>query len=169
MARPNLEKMSLKQLLELEARVQSAIASARERERGEVKKAMTELAEKRGFKLQELMGGRGKGKITAPKFANPEDPSQTWTGRGRKPNWLVAKLKKSEDGGLCHLAVLLASLVLVHAGQFPAGDLLPLVSELLLQFVHFLCGLILLLEKCLMRGRIIFIGKIEFRHERTSA
>ena len=94
MARPNLDKMSLKQLLELEAQVQSAIASVRERERGEVKKAMTELAEKHGFKLQELMGGRGKGKITAPKYANPEDPSQTWTGRGRKPNWLVAKLKK---------------------------------------------------------------------------
>lgn len=94
MARPNLEKMSLKQLLELEAQVQSAIASVRERERGEVKKAMAELAEKHGFKLQELMGGRGKGKITAPKYANPEDPSQTWTGRGRKPNWLVAKLKK---------------------------------------------------------------------------
>jgi len=44
MARPNLEKMSLKQLLELEAQVQSAITSARERERGEVKKAMAELA-----------------------------------------------------------------------------------------------------------------------------
>ena len=57
---------------------------------------MAELAEKHGFKLQELMGGRGKGKMTAPKYANPEDPSQTWTGRGRKPNWLVAKLIQGE-------------------------------------------------------------------------
>ncbi len=97
MALPNLEKMSLKELLELEAQVQSAITSARSRSRAEVKKAMAELAEKHGFKLQELMGGRGKGKITAPKFANPEDPSQTWTGRGRKEG--------GEDGGLCDLAV----------------------------------------------------------------
>ena len=27
-------------------------------------------------------------------MANPDDPAQTWTGRGRKPNWLVARLKK---------------------------------------------------------------------------
>jgi DNA-binding protein H-NS len=94
MARPNLTKMSLKQLIELESQVQHAIASTRERERSEVKKAMAELAEKRGFSLQELMGGRGKGKISVAKFANPDDASQTWTGRGRKPNWLVAKLKK---------------------------------------------------------------------------
>ena len=97
MARPNLEKMSLKQLLELEAKVQSAISTARERERVEVRKALAELAEKHGFRLQELMGGRGRGKVTAPKYANPEDPSQTWTGRGRKPNWLVAKLKKGAN------------------------------------------------------------------------
>lgn len=94
MARPNLEKMSLKQLLDLEPQVQGAIATTRERERAEVKKTMAELAEKRGFKLHELMGGRGKGKISVAKYANPEDSSQTWTGRGRKPNWLVAKLKK---------------------------------------------------------------------------
>ncbi|MFP3384977.1 H-NS family nucleoid-associated regulatory protein [Tritonibacter sp. SIMBA_163] len=25
----------------------------------------------------------------APRYANPEDPSQTWTGRGRKPFWLI--------------------------------------------------------------------------------
>lgn len=25
------------------------------------------------------------------KFANPADPNQTWTGRGRQPNWLKGK------------------------------------------------------------------------------
>jgi DNA-binding protein H-NS len=25
---------------------------------------------------------------------NPEDPTQTWTGQGRKPNWMVAKIEK---------------------------------------------------------------------------
>jgi DNA-binding protein H-NS len=32
--------------------------------------------------------------MVAPKYANPDDPSQTWTGRGRGPNWLVAKMRK---------------------------------------------------------------------------
>ena len=28
-----------------------------------------------------------------PKFFNPEDPSQTWAGRGKQPRWLLEKLK----------------------------------------------------------------------------
>ena len=53
-----------------------------------------QLAEKRGFSVSELFGGRGRGKSSAAKFANPDNRAETWTGRGRKPNWLVAKLSK---------------------------------------------------------------------------
>ena len=28
-----------------------------------------------------------------PKFFNPEDPSQTWAGRGKQPRWLIEKLR----------------------------------------------------------------------------
>jgi DNA-binding protein H-NS len=28
-----------------------------------------------------------------PKFFNPEDPSQTWAGRGKQPRWLIEQLK----------------------------------------------------------------------------
>jgi DNA-binding protein H-NS len=28
-----------------------------------------------------------------PKFRNPEQPSETWAGRGKKPRWLTAQLK----------------------------------------------------------------------------
>jgi DNA-binding protein H-NS len=94
MARVNVDKMSLKQLRELEAKLQTAIPAAHERERAQIKQEMAALAEKRGFSLRELMGRRGKGSVNAPRYANPDDPSQTWTGRGRKPNWLVAKLRK---------------------------------------------------------------------------
>ena len=34
-----------------------------------------------------------KSKVAA-KYANPEDPSQTWTGRGRKPRWVEAFIQK---------------------------------------------------------------------------
>ena len=36
----------------------------------------------------------------APKFRNPDDPSQTWAGRGLRPRWLTAQVKagkKIED------------------------------------------------------------------------
>jgi DNA-binding protein H-NS len=86
--------VKLAQPLQLDGRIKTAIASARERERAALKEEMAILAAKRGISLKELFGGRTKSKISAPKFANPENPSETWTGRGRKPNWLVARLKK---------------------------------------------------------------------------
>ena len=102
MARINVDKMTLRELLALEMKLQKAIALARKRERAQVKQEFTALAEKRGFTLDELLEGRGKRKLDGrskrklvpPKYANPDDPSQTWTGRGRRPTWLVAKMKK---------------------------------------------------------------------------
>jgi DNA-binding protein H-NS len=32
-----------------------------------------------------------------PKFQNPEQLSETWAGRGKKPRWLVAQLKSGKQ------------------------------------------------------------------------
>src|SRR5262245_55364862 len=29
----------------------------------------------------------------SPKYRNPDNPSETWSGRGRQPRWLVALLR----------------------------------------------------------------------------
>jgi DNA-binding protein H-NS len=29
-----------------------------------------------------------------PKYRNPQEPSETWSGRGKTPRWLMAALKK---------------------------------------------------------------------------
>jgi DNA-binding protein H-NS len=94
MASVNVDKLSLKELLDLEGKIEKAIAAARDREHGELKQDLAAFAEKRGFSLTELFGGRGEGKASVAKYANLDDRSQTWTGRGRKPNWLIAKVKK---------------------------------------------------------------------------
>ena len=42
-------------------------------------------------------GARG---AVAPKYRNPDNPAETWAGRGLKPRWLAAALKaghKLED------------------------------------------------------------------------
>jgi DNA-binding protein H-NS len=97
----NVDKLSLKELVDLELKVKRAIAAARDKERNELKRKMAELAENHGFSVGELFGagrpgrGAGKGKsIGVAKYANPENKSDTWTGRGRKPNWLLERLKK---------------------------------------------------------------------------
>jgi DNA-binding protein H-NS len=96
MAAFNVDKLNLKELVDLEAKVKSAIGSARDRERLLVKKKMAELAETHGFSMSELFdGARGRKKpVGIAKYANPENKSDTWTGRGRKPNWVLARLKK---------------------------------------------------------------------------
>ena len=96
MATPNVDKMSLKDLIELDLKVQKAIAHAKERERADLKHKIAALAEGSGFSVNELFGARG-GKTKSSgvaKYKNPDNHSETWTGRGRKPNWLVAKLGK---------------------------------------------------------------------------
>lgn len=94
MASINVDKLPLKDLLDLQSKVDRAITVAKDRERSELKQKIASLAENAGFSVGELFGGRGRGKATAAKFVNPDNRSETWTGRGRKPNWLVAKLGK---------------------------------------------------------------------------
>jgi DNA-binding protein H-NS len=95
LARINPDKMSLRELVALESKLQTAIAEARTRERSELKRKLAALASENGFAVSELFGSRNGGKsIGAAKYANPEDPADTWTGRGRKPNWVLARLKK---------------------------------------------------------------------------
>src|SRR6476661_127047 len=85
-----LEKMSLKELLALETKIKSAIDEKRVSERADMRAKMEEMARASGFSVNELFGGRkGKGSKAAAKYRNPKDPSQTWTGRGRRPNWMV--------------------------------------------------------------------------------
>ena len=93
----NVDKLSLKDLITLELKVKKAIAMAKERERTELKQRIEVMAQDSGFSVDELFArGRGamKGRTVAPKYVNPDNSSETWTGRGRKPKWLVAKLGK---------------------------------------------------------------------------
>ena len=90
-----LDKMSYAELLKLEERIQTAIAAKRVEDAASTKEALRAMAEKAGYSLNDLFGKRagrkGSGEV---KFRNPKDTSQTWTGRGRKPNWLVDAVKK---------------------------------------------------------------------------
>jgi DNA-binding protein H-NS len=97
MARANgLDKLSVAQLIDLQKRIEVAIVERKGEEARDVKEKMQALAEKSGFSLAELFGSKRDGKRgpAAIKYRNPKNTSQTWTGRGRKPNWLVDAVKK---------------------------------------------------------------------------
>ena len=90
-----LDKMSYAELLKLQERIEVAIAEKRTADARTTKDQLRQMAEKAGFDIKELFGRRGASKGSGvAKYRNPKDSSQTWTGRGRKPNWLVDAVKK---------------------------------------------------------------------------
>lgn len=88
MADNNLEKLSAKELAALDARVAKMIAAKSANERVEVRRKAEAMAREAGFRLTDLFGSGRKGKV-AIKYRNPKNPDETWTGRGRKPRWMV--------------------------------------------------------------------------------
>ena len=100
----DLTTMSRKELLKLRDDVEKELTLVEERERKEALKAAQDVAAQYGYSLSELAEaagkkGRGKGKRskTGPKYRNPDDAEQTWSGLGRKPQWFHDALANGVD------------------------------------------------------------------------
>ena len=97
----DLNNMALKDLRELQGQVTKAISSFEDRKKKLAIVALEETARNLGFTLGELTGisTTRKRSPAVPKYANPADASDTWSGRGRKPRWFAAALAagKSPD------------------------------------------------------------------------
>jgi DNA-binding protein H-NS len=98
----DLNALSLKELKDLQAQVARAIGTYEDRRRKEALAELEEKAREMGFSLSELTGApvSRKRAAAAAKFANPANPAETWSGRGRKPRWFaeaVAAGKSPED------------------------------------------------------------------------
>jgi DNA-binding protein H-NS len=96
----NLKTMSIDALMELRSNIDAALGS---KVAGERRALETELAKltrfESGSRTQTATGRGARGKV-APKYRNPENPEETWAGRGLKPRWLAAAIKggkKLED------------------------------------------------------------------------
>lgn len=93
MAKLDLEKLSDVELSELAEAV--AQEQAR-RQEGALKEALVkikEMAAGLGMTVKELLAYQGKSRTTSkgePKYRNPENPAQTWTGKGTRPGWFLA-------------------------------------------------------------------------------
>ena len=94
----NLNSMALKELKELQSQVTKAIASFEDRKKKEALAELEEKAREMGFTLAELTGATliRKRSPAVPKYANPANASDTWSGRGRKPRWFEAALKSGK-------------------------------------------------------------------------
>jgi DNA-binding protein H-NS len=97
MKHSELQGMPVKELIELRSEVDDLIREKRVSERQELRHKIEAMAREAGLSVSDILGGRGrrgggarKGSKIAPKYRNPKNPSETWTGRGRRPRWMVA-------------------------------------------------------------------------------
>ncbi|WP_444453576.1 trans-acting regulatory protein HvrA [Rhodobacter capsulatus] len=90
----DIDALSLNELKALRSKVDRAIVTYEDRKKKEALAELEEIARKMGYPLAEIMAvaGTKPRKTVAAKYANPENPSETWTGRGRKPKWVEAAL-----------------------------------------------------------------------------
>lgn len=97
----DLDAMSRKELIQLKSDIDAALKAAEVRERKEALKAAELAAAEFGFSLDELSGNKnrmgGKTSKAPPKYCNPANPEDTWTGRGRKPKWVHVALANGAD------------------------------------------------------------------------
>jgi DNA-binding protein H-NS len=101
MTTTDLSGYNLGELKGLAFEVEKAI---KDRQQQEVKKAREQIAviaQDLGVSVEELLAGaggkaKGGGAKVAAQYRNPANESQVWTGRGRKPQWVVNTI---ENGG----------------------------------------------------------------------
>ena len=102
----DLKSLNSKELEKLLEDVKKALQSVKARDRRKALKAAEKAAAEWGFSLSDLSEDgkpvkkerKNKAKPvkakSKPQFANPADKSQTWTGKGRQPNWFRGAVEK---------------------------------------------------------------------------
>ena len=114
----SLASLSLAELRELVTEAEVLIAEKEQGEKSALVAEIEQLTKARGFAVADILplfpglpvsratekpkgkGGKGGRGTVAPKYRNPANPAETWSGRGRQPAWVqthVAGGGKVED------------------------------------------------------------------------
>src|SRR3954452_21069972 len=102
----NIEELGDQQLREVMARIKEAL---QERFTGKVQE-FRDAAREAGYTVTLHKIGKEDGRQSrrhapqedrrrgvSPKYHNPDNPEQTWAGRGRKPKWVEEKLENGSS------------------------------------------------------------------------
>ncbi len=108
--KPDLTALTLTELRELKGEIAALITEKEKAARAELAAAFEKQAQEAGIPIADILPlfpnapiqvhhvekpkGRNAGKrgTVAPKYRNPADPTQAWSGRGRQPAWVQAHI-----------------------------------------------------------------------------
>jgi len=93
MHRQGLESFSTDELWALRQKIAKALVAKLISEKRAIEYRLLQLNGPIQTKQSQRKTGRRPYPRVVPKFRNPNQPSQTWAGRGKQPRWLTAYLK----------------------------------------------------------------------------
>lgn len=96
----DLKKMSREELESLRAQIDKRLVEVEREQRAAALNAVRDLAREHGLSVEEMLrmaAGTATASGTPPKYRDPANPQNTWTGRGRKPKWLIKALENGAD------------------------------------------------------------------------
>ena len=96
----NLDKLNIQELKDVLDNAEKQIESRKKTELKSVRKQVKDLIKDNGYTPGDIFPAlktptKPKTKV-APKYRNPKNKEQTWTGRGRKPKWVEELLNKGK-------------------------------------------------------------------------
>lgn len=96
----DLNDLSIEELEQVVSKARQLIEKRREEAVAQARADIERIAASTGYSVEDLLG-RGKArarptarKAVADKYRNPRDPSQAWSGRGKRPRWLQDLLEQ---------------------------------------------------------------------------
>ena len=96
--KPNLDGMSVNELWQLHEELSQVLSVRLTSEKHEIEKRLAQLRREKEMRQSESADTRKprerrKYPRVFPKYRNPDEPCETWSGRGKQPRWLTAALK----------------------------------------------------------------------------
>ena len=93
----NLASLSLEDLKKLVGDAEKEMQRKRKAEVRNVRQQMEKLASGIDMTPAEVLAfdkRKASKTVGEPKYCNPDNPEQTWTGRGKRPQWFIDAEKK---------------------------------------------------------------------------
>ena len=97
---PDISNLSVEELKKLQIEAEVLIASKKDQAIEDAYTQILAIAENLGLSIEQILEfGTSKRKKTTrksvePRYRSKANPEDTWTGRGKRPRWLVAELEK---------------------------------------------------------------------------
>jgi len=93
----DIRAMSIDELWELHEELGRLLSVRLSAEKRQLEKKLAQLRRdnhvREGSSVGEGAGERRNYPRVVPKYQNPNEPSETWSGRGKQPRWLAAALE----------------------------------------------------------------------------